>query len=136
MPIVRQKMIYRKDLRDNPDNLYLFGDNLERYGMGGQAGEMRQEPNALGIATKHSPSMDEEAFFSDDFLYFFLDGFIEELKPVVFHLSKRQTVVIPEDGLGTGLSELPTRAPKIYRILNETLENLEAQFNVSTPLNA
>jgi hypothetical protein len=48
-------MIYRRDLRANPESLYLFGDNTKRVGIGGQAREMRGEPNAVGIATKNAP---------------------------------------------------------------------------------
>lgn len=134
MPIIRQKMIYRADLKANPKTLYLFGDNMERTGMGGQAGEMRGAFNAIGIATKMSPTMEEDAFFYDTFLFFFLENIVRELQPVVGHLMNRGLVVIPEDGLGTGLSELPKRAPKINRILNELIFNLEEQFNVVTPL--
>lgn len=34
-------------------------------------------------------------------------------------------IVIPADGLGTGLAELPTRAPKTYAYLCEKLEQLK-----------
>jgi len=50
MPILYQDQIKRDDLRAHPDRIYLFGDNVARQGRGGQAKEMRGEPNALGIA--------------------------------------------------------------------------------------
>jgi hypothetical protein len=53
--IIYQKYIKREDLRANPTVLYVFGDNEARTGLGGQAKEMRGEPNAVGIATKASP---------------------------------------------------------------------------------
>jgi hypothetical protein len=34
------------------------------------------------------------------------------------------TVVIPEDGLGTGLAQLPQRAPKTYGYLRRALDAL------------
>lgn len=43
------KYIKRQDLKSNPNTQYLFGDNLKRSGFGGQAKEMRGEPNAIGI---------------------------------------------------------------------------------------
>ncbi|MEC7290450.1 MAG: hypothetical protein VXW22_10215, partial [Pseudomonadota bacterium] len=55
MIILRQHRIYRQDLRANPGTIYVFGDNTERVGLGGQAKEMRGEPNARGIATLWSP---------------------------------------------------------------------------------
>ena len=35
-----EKIIKRDKLKSNPDILYLFGDNLLRKGLGGQAKEM------------------------------------------------------------------------------------------------
>ena len=32
MPVIYQKWITRKHLQDNPDQLYLFGDNLIKRG--------------------------------------------------------------------------------------------------------
>jgi hypothetical protein len=63
MPVLRQKWITRDDLRANPNVLYLFGDNERREGLGGQAKEMRGEPNAIGVRTKASPSKHETAFW-------------------------------------------------------------------------
>ena len=59
MPVMYQNWIERSDLQRNArsDRYYLFGDNLRRVGMGGQAKSMRGEPNAIGIATKNGPSM-------------------------------------------------------------------------------
>lgn len=51
MPLLFQNTIRRAHLRANPKNLYLFGDNEQRRGLGGLARECRGEPNAVGIAT-------------------------------------------------------------------------------------
>jgi hypothetical protein len=55
MTLIFQEWITRKDLRENPDKRYVFGDNVERRGYGGQAKEMRGEPNAIGVVTKWAP---------------------------------------------------------------------------------
>ena len=55
MPIKYQKWIERSDLQNNPEDVYIFGDNYARQGLCGQAKAMRGEPNALGIATKRTP---------------------------------------------------------------------------------
>lgn len=122
MPIITQKWISRHDLSDNPDRLYLFGDNLMRRGMGGQAKEMRGEPNAVGVATKRAPTMNNEDFFCDDYFDALVDQMIVDLAPAVRHLMNGGTVVLPADGLGTGLSQLPQRAPNIHRFLTGFLE--------------
>lgn len=51
-------------LRASPEKIFVFGDNMKRYGKGGQA-VIRDEPNAFGVATKRHPSMYDWAFFSD-----------------------------------------------------------------------
>ena len=57
--------ITRDMLRSEPRKIFLFGDNLARWGLGGQAKEMRGEPNAHGITTKRFPGIDHKDFFSD-----------------------------------------------------------------------
>jgi hypothetical protein len=121
MPVLRQHRIYRSDLKNNPTVMYLFGDNAQREGLGGQAGEMRFEHNAVGVRTKKSPSMDAAAFFNDDEVEANLAMIREDLNPVLLHLQNGGIVVIPSDGLGTGLSELPKRAPLTAARLDEML---------------
>ena len=150
MIVIKQKWIKREDLQANPNIIYLFGDNLLRSGLGGQAKEMRGEPNAWGIVTKKTPDNTEYAFLTDDeyelnisiinrdlaglrefiaekrkkalenkcSIYYFSTGFTKEWYEV-------SMVIIPIDGLGTGLAELPTRAPKTYAYLCEKLEQLK-----------
>jgi len=47
--------IERSMLQADPEARFVFGDNAERWGLGGQAKEMRGEPNAIGVATLWSP---------------------------------------------------------------------------------
>lgn len=61
-----RKFITRQMLRDEPEKLFVFGDNFGRVGFGGQAKEMRGEPNAVGVLTKRFPSMVHAAFLTDD----------------------------------------------------------------------
>lgn len=124
MPLVFQHRIYRKDLLLNPTNLYLFGDNLERRGFGGQAAEMRGEPNAVGVATKKAPGMKDADFFSDEHFKEYSEAILRDLQPAKMQLSFYGIVVIPSDGLGTGLSELPKRAPRLHKFLYEQIEHM------------
>ena len=124
MTVLRQKWIKREDLRANPEVYYLFGDNTERWGTGGQAKEMRGEPNAIGIATKITPTQGSNAYFSDD-------DFLENCRIIATDLrdafQKRDMghiIVIPLDGLGTGLSKLPQKAPRTNRFLLAMLRTL------------
>ena len=104
--------ITRKDLRKNPDKLYVFGDNLERKGLvGGQASAMRGEPNAVGIPTKRYPSSSPDAYFTDqDF-----ERFKEAVAPDLKRLREFEgTIIWPSDGIGTGRAKLKQSAPKIW----------------------
>lgn len=112
--IIYQKYITRQDLRSNLNIAYLFGDNLERRGYGGQAKEMRGEPNAFGIITKRNPNMDLDAFFDNsdfDSVKSIIDKSFEVLA------STYKIIIIPMDGLGTGLAMLDTKAPKIFNYI-------------------
>jgi hypothetical protein len=109
--------------KNNPKKLYVFGDNLIRIGNGGQA-TIRPAKNTYGIATKRLPSMEEKAFFSDredeaEALLNDIHGLITE-----FYEGGYNTIVLPEDGLGTGLSKMPMTSPRLYDWLNETLSIL------------
>lgn len=133
--IVYQHRIYRVDLKLNPNVTYIFGDNLKRRGMGGQAKEMRGESNALGVATKHAPTMDVGAFFTDNEYEQNVRSIIKDLMPVgkittaaldmdymmdwlAGYMRDTQNIyVVPADGIGTGYSELPTRAPRTFEAL-------------------
>lgn len=52
MPIIKIKRFTRADLQAHPARLYVFGDNFQQRGLGGQTKECRGEPNAIGILTQ------------------------------------------------------------------------------------
>ncbi|MGK0464758.1 MAG: hypothetical protein ACJAX4_000019 [Clostridium sp.] len=117
-PIVEVVKRYStKDLINNPEKIYVFGDNTDRKGTGGQA-QIRPLENAFGIATKVHPTNNANAFMSDDNL--------EENKKVITSdikklISSNKELVFPEDGFGTGLADLKNKAPKTYEFLSKIL---------------
>lgn len=121
MAIEYQHFITRKDCRENPDKIYLFGDNLQRKGLGGQAKEMRGEPNAIGIPTKKKPSNTSTSFFTDDEF----EANCQAIDAAFVQIPNGRTIVIPSAGLGTGLANLEQRAPKTFEYLQRKLEALE-----------
>lgn len=103
--------------RENPNEIFVFGDNIQRCGRGGQA-IIRYEPNAFGIATKVSPSMWPSAFFSDQ------PGQLATIKADIMNLKKlsySHVLVFPSKGIGTGLAQMSQRSPKAFELLNELL---------------
>lgn len=125
MKVERMKWITRDIVRANPDKAFLFGDNVKRIGMGGQARAMRGESNAFGIATKYSPDMRDDAFFSDDDFIYNKRVIDADIQRLLDDDMAYEIVVIPSDGLGTGLAELDKRAPETFAYLQERLAKLE-----------
>lgn len=105
------------------DYIFIFGDNDIGKGLGGQA-VIRDQPNAFGIPTKKLPFMSEGSFYTDNEYKHnkaMIDAAIENIKE---HLPAYKGIIYPEAGLGTGLAELDTRAPKTFEYLNEAVQNL------------
>ena len=125
MPLRYQCFITRRDLRAAPHTLFVFGDNLERRGLGGQAAEMRGELNAVGVPTKHRPSRRAEAYFSDAEFAAVKPTIDADMIRLAEHLRAGGEVVWPADGIGTGLADLERRAPRIWRYLERCRRELE-----------
>lgn len=107
MNIEIEGRLYTKELlQQNPEKIYVFGDNMKCYGKRGQA-VIREEPNAYGVATKRYPSMDNWAFFSDKQDEF--DCVMKDLRGL-YKLSKSHTIVFPVAGIGTGLADMEKRS--------------------------
>lgn len=129
--------ITRKYVKENPDKIFLFGDNVNQSGYGGQAREMRGEPNAIGIPTKHAPNTENWAYFTDKGL----DENKEAIDKAFAKLAKfppDTIIVFPKAGIGTGLAELNERAPQTFAYLQEKLNAIglnetaaEQQANVA-----
>ena len=117
--------ITRAYVRANPNRIFLFGDNLERKGFGGQAAAMRGEPNAVGIPTKKKPSRSPDAYFTDTEFEqnkFAIDIAFETLAKAIS--DSTTAIVIPTDGLGSGRAQLRRKAPRTFAYLQSRLEAL------------
>lgn len=128
MPIETIGRYTRAMIQSRPDTLFLFGDNMAGIGRGGQARECRDEPNAVGVPTKWYPSMLPHSFFreidADNFrVVARIDSAFDRAEA---HLRAGGTVVLPADGIGTGLAELPTRAPAVHAIIMRRIERMWA----------
>lgn len=128
MALIRPHMIHRADLRVAPTALFLFGDCVLREGYGSQAREMRGEPNAVGVPTKWRPDNTPGAFFDDRTLadYPHVRAAIDEAFEVArAHLGVGYDVVVPADGLGTGLAALATRASSVLAYICSKITELQ-----------
>ncbi|KMO34210.1 hypothetical protein VQ02_19425 [Methylobacterium variabile] len=128
MPIRREQHITRQMLRNEPDTLWVFGDNLLQRGLGGHARESRGEPNAVGIPTKRLPTLQRGSYFadSDADLEAFLTAAEWPLRRLEDHLRSGGAVVWPAAGIGTGQADLERKAPRIWASLERARKRLEA----------
>ena len=120
IPILVTSKIYSPELvRANPNKLFVFGDNLERVGNGGQAC-IRGEANSIGIATKVSPS---ECFSEYSWMKYkeMIDKDLRDIERILSSASfitGYKYVVFPEMFVGTGLASLPVLAPTLMFYLS------------------
>ena len=121
MTIEYRKRIVRQDLTDEPEKLFVFGDNIIRKGFVCQAAAMRGEPNAVGIPTKIYPLTTPSAFFKNTDIRIFMRVAGDDFSRLV---QFEGVVVWPEDGIGTGLAQLQQRAPLIWNIIEALRKGL------------
>lgn len=130
------------------NEMAVFGDNAERSGKGGQAAVFRDyarfmwtgstpkdikevevdanHRNAIGIITKWAPHNFGGAFLSDDDYDIIVRKNARAWEILFDWISRGGTIWLPKDGLGTGLAQLPTRAPRIYAEICSKIAALRA----------
>lgn len=124
--VIRRKRITRDLVRSDRKSVFVFGDNMEGKGYGGQAAAMRGEPNTIGVPTKWRPDRTPGAYFTDDDaknrdVWHAIHEAFQQMRSA---LAEGRNVVIPADGLGTGLAELPKRAPKFHAMIEAAIASL------------
>lgn len=124
MPISFRANITREQLRSQRSTLFVFGDNLAQTGFGGQAKEMRGEPNAVGLPTKRLPNMEPNAFLKDSDWRLIHQTVSAASGKLFTHLLRGGTVVWPRDGIGTGLAQLEKHAPEIAKFYERLRDSL------------
>jgi hypothetical protein len=123
--VVYQRRIYRVDMQANPDVYYLFGDNEMRVGVGGQAKEMRGEPNAIGIRTKAKPLFAPDVYWHDATLIRNKKLIDEDFEVAYTKSLLGHLLVVPLDGIGTGYALLPQNAPLTLKYIQGWIKYLE-----------
>jgi len=103
--------------RENPGITYVFGDNWQRWGRGGQA-IIRGEPNAYGVITKMSP----REFLSDKWYEKIRYRYAADLHSLL----ALPVGAWPADGIGTGRAQLEIRAPLVWVALGDLYERLRS----------
>lgn len=110
-------------LRQNPDCIFVFGDNLLRKGKGGAA-ILRDEPNTYGFITKKAPNNKKESFYTIE-EYFFV--FNVEFKKLITKIETENNKVFFISKLGSGLAN---RYNIFQNIIEPNLQKLNKYPNV------
>ena len=59
---MKEIFITKQYLQQHPNEIFVFGDNLIRKGVGGAA-VLRYEPNVYGFVTKKKPTHDNSSYY-------------------------------------------------------------------------
>ncbi len=108
--------------RVNFKDLFIYGDNGQRIGMGGTAC-IREQKNAIGLISKHKPSTEPSAYFSDADYVANCTLIDEDIVKIKEYAKETEAIsyVFPFGGIGNGLALLPIKAPLTYCYLTEQL---------------
>jgi hypothetical protein len=124
----------REEVAKQTDKVFLFGDNTDdrlntNYIPSSTQAVIRGLPNAIGIDTKNDRDVRPYSYLEDDDFPKFkqqVDEAIQKAK------DSGKIIVIPSEGIGTGNDMLKKQAPKLFKYLQDELNNLKNQnTNVS-----
>ncbi|NLC23327.1 MAG: hypothetical protein GX776_02470 [Oxalobacter sp.] len=111
------------DVKANPDYIFVYGDNDQHKGEGGQA-VIRYAKNGLPIRTKKAPGYDEADYYIDAEYKENIKKLDEDFAAIKKALEEGKKVVISANGYGNGLSRMPTKCPRTYEHLEKKLDEL------------
>ena len=122
-------VITRHYVKNNPDKVFIFGDNDEKDGYAGQAKEMRGEKNAIGIPTKKKPDNTQDSYYTDSEFDLNKNKINLAINRIIKEIKEGKTIVIPSRGIGTGYAMLDIKAPKTYAFLKASISALQNFIN-------
>jgi hypothetical protein len=109
-----------KNVSDNPNKIFVFGDNNARVGKGGQA-IIRYLPNTVGIRTKKGPNNKSMSFYTDTEFEQNCKNILDDILTIKSKMLSGKTIVLSSGGYGTGLANLSETAPKTFEYLCQML---------------
>lgn len=121
----RVSLITEEMIQQSQNTLFIFGDNLEQRGLGGQAKIARPFVScgkAFGIPTKRKPTMSEDAFFRDR-----IDEMASVQRALEYITTKKKQgiTIIFFPHIGEGLAKLPEKSPIIYDMIQKFIKTFD-----------
>lgn len=111
------------DVKEDHKSLYIFGDNNIKKGLGGQA-IIRDCVNSVGIPTKKYPNNNPESFYNDDEYDNNCKNIYDSIVNIIRICKTYETIVFPKNGFGTGLADLPRKAPRTCHYLEKIINDV------------
>ena len=112
------------DTKTYSNYLFIFGDNDLKQGKKGQS-IIRDQPNTIGIPTKKKPSSYKSSYYYDteyEENSKKIDIAFEEII-IKIRNGKYKGIILPENGIGTGLAKLQINAKNTLKYIeNKILE--------------
>ena len=93
-------MITRRYLREHPDHVFVFGDNLLRKGNAGAA-YLRTAPNVYGFITKKFPGRRDVDYYEP---HEYVDTYKQEIVKLRFEVQRNPDKTYLISRLGSGLA--------------------------------
>lgn len=108
----------------NGEYVYVFSDNIMRTGDVDQA-VIRDCFNSFGIATKRYPSNTSGSYMTNDDT----DIVKHDLDKLLKLYQSGKVIIFPAAGLGTESSRLESKAPKVFRFMNDYISSKFLMYN-------
>jgi hypothetical protein len=109
-------------LDENPSAIFVYGDNLQKFGKGGAA-FLRDHPQAIGFITKKFPDNNDGSFYRPEE---YKDIFTEELNKLENFIKENNQKTFFISKLGSGLANKYNIWEKLISSnLVESLKNYE-----------
>ena len=124
LKVLKKKEYYTKDwAKKHPKYLIVFGENDQEKNSGKKQYNtqaiVREFPNAIGLRTCYRPGEG----FRDDRLNENKKMIDADIKEILdrWGTGDYTQIIIPADGLGTGVAQLPQKAKRTYKYLQKAL---------------
>ena len=117
--LVRWWNITRRGVEQNPNFIFVFGGNLRGITRGPHF------KNVVYVPTKYMDGEAGAAFFSDRDYEHIIPTWELYFARLSQNLRAGKTMVMPQGGIGTGRSQLKTRAPRLFHMLQHKITILD-----------
>jgi len=120
---MKEQIITEEYLKNNPNHIFVFGDNLHRRGTGGAA-KLRHCKNTYGFITKINPYHKPDSYYKPEE---YMSVFKEEMKKLTKLINKNPMKIFLISKVG---SELANKYGIYEAVIKDEIQDLKLYSNV------